>query len=75
MAAGLSIGLTKHTTAVDRARAAVATVNKAMEVMADQGELREFKAARKVDPAIRYQDYLHSRKAAMLEAIAREANR
>lgn len=75
MAAGLSSGLTKHTTAVDRARAAVATVNKAMEVMADQGELREFKAARKVDPAIRYQDYLHSRKAAMLEAIAREANR
>ncbi|MGY3413416.1 hypothetical protein ACVWZV_009583 [Bradyrhizobium sp. GM5.1] len=43
------------------------------------GELFEFnaafKAARKVHPTIRYQDYLHARKAAMLEAAARETQR
>jgi hypothetical protein len=33
---------------------------------------RSFKAARKVDRSLRYHDYLHAKKAAMLEAIARE---
>lgn len=79
MAAGLSIGLTKHITAVERARAAVAAVNEATDRMEASGGLKEFnaafKAARKVQPGIRYQDYLHARKAAMLEAIVREAGR
>lgn len=79
MATGLSIGLTKHVTAVERARAAVAAVNTAIDRMEASGELKAFnaafKAARKVQPGIRYQDYLHARKAAMLEAIAREAAR
>jgi hypothetical protein len=39
--------------------------------MSSTGELdefnRAFKAARKADPAIRHFDYLHARKAAMLE--------
>lgn len=79
MAAGLSIGLTKHVTAVERARAAVAVVNATIDRLEASGGMKEFnaafKAARKVQPGIRYQDYLHARKAAMLEAIAREAAR
>lgn len=79
MADLMGVGLTKHHVAVERARAAVAAVNQAIDAMAERGELREFNAAfkeaRKVDPSIRYQDYLHARKAAMLEAMAREASR
>jgi hypothetical protein len=30
---------------------------------------RAFKAARKADPSLRYHDYLHAQKAAMLEAM------
>jgi hypothetical protein len=34
---------------------------------------RAFKDALRVDPGIRYFDHIHARKAAMLEALAREA--
>jgi hypothetical protein len=47
--------------------------------MGSTGELkafnRAFKDARKVDPTIRYFDYIHARKAAMLETLARESGR
>lgn len=73
------VGLTPHQVAIDRAMAAVAAVNEALDKMASTGQLNEFnrtfKQARKVDPSIRYFDYLHARKAAMLEAMAREGGR
>jgi hypothetical protein len=73
------VGLTPHRTAVDRALEAVTAVNDTIDTMGSTGELkafnRAFKDARKVDPAIRYFDYIHARKAAMLEALAREATR
>jgi hypothetical protein len=69
------VGLTPHAVAVDRALAAVAVVNETITGSPD--ELHElntaFKAARKADPSLRYVDYLEARKAAMLEAFAREA--
>lgn len=78
MAIGLKIGLTKHGTAVDRARAAVAAVNAAVDRMEVTGELKEFnaafKSARRVDPAIRYQDYLHSRKWLCWNRLAHMSN-
>jgi hypothetical protein len=56
------------------ALAAVAAVNETIDKMGSTGDLkafnRAFKDARKVDPAIRYFDYIHARKAAMLEALA-----
>jgi hypothetical protein len=68
------VGLTPHAVAIERALAAVAIVNEALEKAARAGELREmnaaFKEARKVDPSVRYVDYLEARKAAMLEALA-----
>jgi hypothetical protein len=68
------VGLTQHGTAILRALEAVATVNRALEQMMAGGKMRDFnrafKAARKVDATLRYHDYLHARKAAMLEAIA-----
>ena len=71
------VGLTPHAIAIDRALAAVAAVNDTIDKMGSTGELkafnRAFKDARKVDPTIRYFDYIHARKAAMLEALAREA--
>jgi hypothetical protein len=78
MAAGLSMGLTKHVTAVERARAAVAAVEQAFEKMAAAGEMRDwnaaFKEARKADPSIRYQEFVQARKAGMIEEVARRAN-
>jgi hypothetical protein len=69
------VGLTPHAVAIDRALAAVAAVNDTIDKMGSTGELknRAFKEARRVDPSLRYFDYLHARKAAMLEALAREA--
>jgi hypothetical protein len=71
------VGLTPHAVAIDRALGAVAAVNDTIDKMGSTGELkafnRVFKDARKVDPTIRYFDYIHARKAAMLEALAREA--
>lgn len=68
------VGLTLHATAMERALEAVSAVNRAMEAMKNSGQMRDFnrtfKAARKSGSPLRYHDYLHSRKAAMLEAIA-----
>jgi hypothetical protein len=71
------VGLIPHAVAIERALAAVAAVNDTIDKMGSTGEFkafnRAFKEARKVDPSIRYFDYIHARKAAMLEALAREA--
>lgn len=68
------VGLTTHQVAIERAMAAVAAVNDAIDKMASTGELKAFnralKEARTVDPTIRYFDYLEAKKAAMLEALA-----
>ena len=78
MAAGLSIGLTKHVTAVDRARAAVAAVEQIFEQMAQRGQMREwnaaFKEARSVEPTLRYATFIEAKKAAMIEELARRTN-
>ena len=54
------VGLTPHVVAVDRAHAAVMTVNEAFVKAANNGDLREmnaaFKAARAADPILRYPD-------------------
>jgi len=67
-----------HRIAVERAYAAVNAVNVAVEHMQGNGGLREFnagfKVARKAEPSLRYFDYLHAKKASMLEAMARETN-
>jgi hypothetical protein len=72
------VGLTPHLTVVERAYAAVNAVNVAVEHMQGNGGLREFnagfKAARKADSTLRYFDYLHAKKASMLQAMARETN-
>jgi len=71
------VGLTPHAVAVDRALEAVTAVNETTDKMGSTGEIkafnRAFKEARRVDPSIRHFDYIHARKAAMLEALAREA--
>jgi hypothetical protein len=71
--------LTPHAVAIDRALAAVAAVNDTIDKMAGTGEFkafnRAFKEARRVDPSIRYFDYIHARKAAVLETLARETTR
>jgi hypothetical protein len=68
------VGLTEHSIAAGRARDAVATVNQAVADLQAKGELRElnqgFKAARAVDPSVRYQDFVQAWKARMIEAIA-----
>lgn len=68
------VGLTPHATAVQRAIAAVAAVNEAIEKMGATGELKEFnqafKAARKADPSILYVDFLNAKTFAMLETLA-----
>jgi hypothetical protein len=50
---------------------------RAIDTMKGNGGLKEFnrsfKQARKASPSIRYQDFLHVRKASMLEEMAREA--
>jgi hypothetical protein len=70
------VGLTPHRTAVDRAALEeVTAVNETIDKMGSTGELkafnRAFKDARKVDPSIKYVDYLEARKAVMLEALTR----
>lgn len=74
----MTIGLTKHVTAVDRARAAVAAVEDAFEKMTARGEVREwnaaFKAVRSVDPTLKYRIFMEAKKAAILEELARRSN-
>jgi hypothetical protein len=66
--------LTPHAVAIDRALQAVTAVNDTIDKMGSTDEIkafnRAFKQAREVGPAIRYFDYIHARKAAMLEALA-----
>jgi hypothetical protein len=76
LAGDLGIGLSPHAVVVDRALAAVEAVNTTIDHMQRTGGMREFnamfKTARSVAPSLRYHDYLHGRKAEMLEAMARE---
>jgi hypothetical protein len=66
------IGITPHHITVERALAAVQVVNNTIDGMQHNGGMRDlnraFKVARKVDPSLRYHDYLQAKKAAMLEA-------
>jgi hypothetical protein len=70
------VGLTPHAVVIERAMAAVAAINEAVDKMGATGELREinqaYKAARKDEPSLRYADYLDARKAAMLQAFAQQ---
>jgi hypothetical protein len=70
------VGLTKHELAVERALHAVATIEEAIEAKKTNGELRDlntaFKAARAADPKLRYADFLHAKKAALLTALAQQ---
>ncbi|SFO25953.1 hypothetical protein SAMN05216330_102442 [Bradyrhizobium sp. Ghvi] len=69
------VGITPHSIAIGRGRAAVAEVNARLAAMKAKGELRElnhsFKSARAVDPSLRYAEFLEAKKAALLEALAR----
>jgi hypothetical protein len=74
-AADLGIGLTPHETVIRRAFAAVQVVDDQITELQRNGGMkemnREFKAARKAGTVLRYHDFLHAKKLAMLEAIAR----
>lgn len=78
MAADLGIGLVKHVTAIDRANAAVAAVNSAIDAMKASGDLLEFnaafKAARAVEPTLRYATFMEAKKAGMLQELAKRSN-
>ncbi|WP_027553554.1 hypothetical protein [Bradyrhizobium sp. Cp5.3] len=71
------VGITPHAVAIDRARAAIDTVNAMLATMKSKGELRElnqsFRAARAADRTIRYADFFEAKKAALLEALAKRA--
>lgn len=73
IAAVEGIGLTPHAKVVARAMEAVAAVNAEMERMRHNGGLRalnrEFKAERSRGGVGPYADFLHAKKAAMLEAM------
>lgn len=74
VAADAGIGLTPLSKVIQRAFAAVQVVETQIAEMQRSGDLkdlnRDFKAARLADPTLRYHDYLHGRKAALLEALA-----
>jgi hypothetical protein len=74
-AAELGIGLTPHGTVIQRAFAAVQMVDDQIIELQRTGGMKqlnaEFKAVRKAGAVFRYQDFLHAKKLAMLEAIAR----
>jgi hypothetical protein len=73
-AAEMGIGLTPHETVIQRAFAAVETVNQRIADMQKTGGMKEmndeFKQARKAGTIARYKDFLHAKKMTMLEAIA-----
>ena len=75
VAADCGVGLTPHQAVIQRALAAVETVNQRMADLQKTGGMRdinaEFKQARKAGTFVRYHDFLHTKKLAMLEAIAR----
>jgi hypothetical protein len=66
--------LTPLETVIQRALAAVETVNQRIADLQKTGGMKEmnaeFKAARKAGTVVRYHDFLHAKKLAMLEAIA-----
>jgi hypothetical protein len=68
-------GLTPHRTVIQRAFAAVETVNLRIADLQKAGGMRdmnaEFKAARKAGTFVRYHDFLHAKKIAMMDTIAR----
>jgi hypothetical protein len=74
IAADCGVGLTPHQTVIQRAFAAVETVNLRIAELQKNGGMKEinaeFKATRKAGPFVRYHDFLHTKKLAMLEAIA-----
>jgi hypothetical protein len=73
-AADCGVGLTPYETVIQRALAAVETVNQRIADLQKTGGMkemnREFKSARKAGTVVRYHDFLHAKKLAMLEAIA-----
>jgi hypothetical protein len=66
--------LTPHETVIQRAFAAVETVNQRIADLQKSGGMKEinaeFKAARKAGTVVRYHGFLHAKKLSMLEAIA-----
>jgi len=75
-AAEAGLSLTPIETVIRRAFAAVDAVTATIKQMQRSGGLknlnRQFKAAREANPKLRYQDFLHDRKAGMLEALAKK---
>ena len=74
-AAELGIGLTPHKLVIKRAFAAGQVVDDQIIELQRNGGMKElkpeFKAARKAGDVLRYQDFVHVKKLAMLEGIAR----
>ncbi|MFZ5712971.1 MAG: hypothetical protein ACOY3N_09040 [Bradyrhizobium sp.] len=72
------VGITPHAIAIGRARAAVAEVNARLAAMKSKGELRDlnqaFRAARLIDPSLRYEAFMEAKKAALLEALAKRTS-
>ena len=75
LAAQMGFGLTPHAMMVQRAFVAVQMVDDQIIELQRTGGMKqlnaEFKAARKAGAVLRYQDFLHAKKLAMLEGIAR----
>jgi hypothetical protein len=72
----MGIALTAHSDVIERANRAVDAVNATMKQWQDTGGMASinsaFKARRKIEPSLRYQDWLHRHKELMLETMARE---
>lgn len=75
-AALMGIGCTPHADVVIRAMAAVDAVNATIKKWQDTGGMAQinsaFKARRKAEPGLRYQDWLHRHKELLLETMAKE---
>lgn len=78
-AAKMGIGITAHSDVVARALTAVLIVNNTINAAQCAGEMKSinerFKQERRINPSLRYTDFLHRHKAGMLEAMARENGR
>ena len=79
VAADCGVGLTPHqAVVVQRAIAAAETVNQRMADLQKTGGMRdmndETKQAREVGTVVRYQDFLHAKKMAMLEELPGDAD-
>jgi hypothetical protein len=68
------VGLTPHRAVIQRALAAVESINDRITALQRVGGMKhvnaEFKAARQAGTVTRYRDFLHSKKIAMLEALS-----